>query len=257
MTPSELISWFEGKRGRPLNPDEGLKFGDPNVQSDKVMVAWTATPDVIEGTGRWGANILLVHESPFFPYNPEEGGTSDFLTWRANLRRIALLSEFGISVVRVHGTLDELCVLDSFAELLGLPEPSVLDGLVRVYDVPPSTVGEWVVRAKQRTGMEHVRMAGDPEKVVRRVGLLWGGMGLFVNLSYMEKLVRLGCGLLICGETDAYAMRFALESGCALIETGHEVSEEFGLRKAVDVLREAFPRTEFSFYELGNPWKVV
>jgi len=33
MTPLELTAWFEKRGGRPLNPDEGVRFGDPGVSS--------------------------------------------------------------------------------------------------------------------------------------------------------------------------------------------------------------------------------
>ena len=259
MTPSELIAWFEGKAGKPLNPDEGLRFGDPNANADKVQISWMATAGAIRSAGKSGARLMVVHESVFFPYNvTEQAGPADFLTWRVNAERIRLLSEHGITMIRVHGTLDTICIFDDFARQLGLPEPSHEQGLVKVYDTPPSTVREWVDRVKTSMGMDRVRVAApDLERTVRRVGLPWGGLGLFVNVGYMQELVALGCDLFIAGESDDYGMRFALESGVPMIETSHEISENFGLERAAEMLCEDHPEIKVSFYENNLPWRVL
>jgi len=259
MKVSELIAWFENKAGSSIHPDEGLRFGDPNVDADKVQVSWMASANAIRAAGERGARLMVVHESVFFPYNAtEKGGQSDFLSWRVNTRRVALLSEYGITVVRIHGTLDAVCVFDDFAAALGLPPPSHAEGLVKVYDPPPASVRDWVDRVKHSVGMDRLRVTAENlDRAVRRIGLPWGGLGLFVNVGYMQDLVKWGCDLFIAGETDDYGMRFALESGIPMIETSHEVSENFGLKHAEKMLAEGFPETEILFYENRIPWTIL
>jgi len=105
MKVSKLIVWVENKTGSSIHPDEGIRFGDPNVDADKVQISWMASANAIRAAGERSARLMLVHESVFFPYNAtEKGGQSDFLTWRVNTQRVALLSEYGITVVRIHGT---------------------------------------------------------------------------------------------------------------------------------------------------------
>ncbi len=259
MKVSQLIAWVENKTGDSIHSDEGIRFGDPNVDADKVQVSWMVSANAIRAAGERGARLMLVHESVFFPYDVTgKGGQSDFLTWRVNTRRVALLSEYGITVVRIHGTLDTICIFDDFAAVLGLPQPSRADGFVKVYEAPPASVRDWVDRVKHCVGMDRLRVAAeDLDQEVRRIGLPWGGLGLFVNVGYMQKLVKLGCDLFIAGETDDYGMRFALESGIPMIETSHEVSENFGLKHAAEMLAEDFPDTEILFYENRLPWTVL
>ncbi len=112
----------------------------------------------------------------------------------------------------------------------------------------------WV---KRRVGMDAVRVTvpSGTEKAqtrtVHRVGLPWGGLGLFVNVGYQQALIEQGCDDFIAGESDNYGFRFAQEVGIPMIETSHEVSENPGLQA------EAFPDVAFEFYETPLVWHIV
>ncbi|RLI06915.1 hypothetical protein DRO32_04795, partial [Candidatus Bathyarchaeota archaeon] len=122
-------------------PDEGVRFGDPEAEVRGVLVAWMATVKAIKRAAEEGCNLMVVHEALLLPYSAEGGDWSRFLHWTANRRRLELLAKHGITVIRAHGMLDRLCVLDDFDRALGLPEPAVREGYVRIYDVPETTVG--------------------------------------------------------------------------------------------------------------------
>jgi putative NIF3 family GTP cyclohydrolase 1 type 2 len=97
----------------------------------------------------------------------------------------------------------------------------------------------------------------DPERIVTKIGLGWGGMALFVNISYPMKLIELGAQLIIAGETDNYGFRFVRESGADIIECSHEVSENRGIAKFGDLLREKLPKIKI--VDFCNPciWSGV
>ena len=68
-------------------------------------------------------NLMVVHEGLFYPYEfQRDEDFEKYLTWSVNSTRLRMLSKHNITVFRVHGTLDGLCILDAFAESLGLPE---------------------------------------------------------------------------------------------------------------------------------------
>ena len=79
-----------------------------------------------------------------------------------------------------------------------------------------------------------VSAARGMDQVVHRVGLPWGGLGLFVNVGYQQRLIEQGCDVFIAGESDNYGFRFAAECGIPMIETSHELSENDGLQRFVD-----------------------
>jgi putative NIF3 family GTP cyclohydrolase 1 type 2 len=240
--------------------DEGLHFGDPNAKVRKIMVCWMADNEAIEHAAKIGANLIITHESLFYPYDVVVNGrVPEFMSWKTNASRIEQLARAGISVIRAHGSLDKLCIFDDFASLLQLGTPAVSEpDYVKIYEVSSVTYGQMIERVKQALNLKQLRATnGDRNREVKRVGLPWGGMALFVNVGYMQKLVEHECDLLIAGETDNYGLRFALGAGIDMIETSHEVSENPGLKHFAEMLAQDLPAIEVEFYGNQMPWVYV
>jgi len=241
-----------------LGSEEGFRFGNPYAEVTGILVSWMATTEAIEIAMDAGCNLMIVHEDLFYPYGFQRGENFETcLAWGVNRRRLKMLSEHEITVFRAHGTLDRLCILDGFAEALGLPEPAVRKGYIRIYDVPEVTVEALASNVKERLNLETLRIIGDPYRRIRRVGLPWGGLGLSLNVSFIEELLGHGPQALIAGETDEYAMYYALDTDVTIIETGHSASENIGLRKFVQILKQRYPETKIVFFECKRPWKFI
>jgi putative NIF3 family GTP cyclohydrolase 1 type 2 len=257
-TVREIIEHVEGLAGHPLAREEGVHHGSEDASVRSVAVAWMSTGEAVEAAGEWGADLFISHESLYYPYdasirddNPE--GWED---WRANARRREALESHGMTCLRLHTSMDEITILDDFAGLLGLGEPVARDGNVRVHEVPECTYGELIERVKSSTGMDHVRvtLADRLDRKVRRVGLLWGGLGLFVNVSFQQRVLEHGVDAMVAGESDSYGFRFATEWEVPIIETSHEASENPGVRRFADLLAGAFPDLEVRFHENSCVW---
>lgn len=233
--------------------DEGLLYGDRNAPVKKVMTCWMVTLEGLEKALREGVDTIITHEALYFPPNVHiEGNCTEFMSWPFNRQRIALLAKGNISVLRSHTTLDEICVYDDFAELLELGEPLVDESwLVRVFDGKGIPFGEYLERVKKALGMKYVRASRcDLDRPIKRIGMPWGGLGLSTSARYMEKLVEHQCDLFITGESDNYGMQFMVNSGIEFIETGHEISENPGLRHFAQTVGEDFPAVESLFFEV-------
>src|SRR5688500_16378370 len=128
MTVFDLEENLRALKGS-LRPDEGILFGDGHREVRKIVVCWMPMIAAIEHAGRVGADVLLVHEALFQPY-PLAGREvpKGHLSWPVNVGRIERLSRFKLSVIRLHSTLDELCILDDYAKALGLGAPAVVEG---------------------------------------------------------------------------------------------------------------------------------
>jgi len=266
-TISDIIRFIETRSGHPLNGDEGVQHrpkgamphGGDSVISG-VTVAWMATPDALRFAAEKRHELFIGHESLYYPYdvinakNPPAGWQG----WKVNRQRRELLDAGGLTFLRAHGSLDDICIFDDFAALFDLGAPVHQNGLVKVYEIEPTTVGELVQRAKRVCQMPAVRVAAPEgmDQIVHRVGLPWGGLGLFVNVGYQQALVELGCDVFIAGEADDYGFRFAVEAGIPMIETSHEVSENPGLRHFSQMLADAFPGLNVAFYECPCVWEV-
>jgi putative NIF3 family GTP cyclohydrolase 1 type 2 len=256
----DIIRHIESLAGHRLNKDEGVHHGEAQVEITGATVAWMATPDAIEAAGSRGHQVLICHESLYFPYDVliATQPPADWKSWKVNRQRRDLLDSHRLACLRVHACADEISIFDTFADQLGLGAPAIAEGLVKVYDIPEITLDDLVLHVKRRMGMPAVRVAGRKacKRRVKRVGLPWGGLGLFVNVAYQQKLAELGCDVFIAGESDNYGFRFAEENGIPMIETSHELCENPGLRRFTDVLAQAFPSVAFQFYENDCVWEI-
>jgi len=243
-----------------LNPDEGLQFGNPNQAVTGVQLCWMATVAAIENAARVGANAIIAHESLFYPYPGIRSGVhpSDWMTWDTNRKRIELLSQHHVAAMRFHGTMDRICIHDAFVTALGLGEPAYNDGqFARVFEVPRQPVRRLIARVKSAAGMDHVRITPcDLDREVSRVALPWGGTGLFVNVQFQQQLIELKPEVFIAGESDCYGFIFASDAGIIMIETSHEVSENFGI-KAFEEKMQKDVDVPVVYYENPRAWIVA
>ena len=253
MTARELMSWLD-EREPATGSEEGFKIGDPEAPVSGALVCWMATVPALRQAAAESCNLVICHESLFYP---ESAPLDHERCWRTNRVRMELMSDARITVYRAHGKLDRLCIFDDFASALGLRDACAGEGYSRIFPIPPTSLRDLADRAKRAIGLPSVRVVGDPEGHVARIGLPWGGLGLFVNVRFMQQLVDNGADALIAGETDEYAMRFAEDAGMALIETSHAASENIGLRHFAAMLADAHPGLRVVFHDSGTAWRVV
>jgi putative NIF3 family GTP cyclohydrolase 1 type 2 len=251
------IGAFIQTLGNGLGGDEGFRWGSPDAEVSGVLVAWNGSVPAIERAAAEGCNLMVIHEELTYPYAFRGGDLSACLHWRSNQARLGRLARHGITIFRAHGTLDTYCILDDFRIALGLPEPSVKEGYYRICDIEPTTVRELAERSKAALRMPALRVAGDLDRVVRRVGLPWGGLGLSLNVSFLEGLLAYNPDVLIAGESDEYAMFAMLDADVPLIEMGHAVSENMGLERTAQTLRETFAGLKVVYHEVPCPWTMV
>lgn len=267
MTPKNLQDYlikrrseFAGKFEQQLSElgkEEGIRFGDANVEIKGVLVTWMMTVEAIEEAVKQDCNLIVCHETPFFgenwdaknPVTPE---------WKVNEERKRLLAKYEITVFQSHSTLDEILITDTFAEVLGLPKAIIQEWrLQSIHEIPPTPLHKLADRVKKKTGLKIIRVVGDLNKKVKRIGLAYGGIGLHVNLGFWEQMLKHNPEVVIAGETDEYAMRYAIDNGLCVIETTHPISENPGLEKFCNELKRVFPGVKIVFHRCEIPWKYV
>lgn len=259
----DIIRHIETLTQHPLYRDEGVHHGDADRAAQKAVVCWMASADAIAFAGATGADLLIVHEGLYYPYSAEVYGRTyapGWERWPTNVRRRELLERHRLTLMRAHTSADEICLFDAFAEVLGLGVPTIVRGpYTKAFDVEPQPLRTMIERVKRCLNMPLLRVSAPQglEQIVRRVGLPWGGLGLFVNVAYQQSLIDMNADCFIGGESDSYAFRFAADSGIPFIETGHELSENPGLRRFSELLGQRFPETVFTFYECASIWRIV
>jgi putative NIF3 family GTP cyclohydrolase 1 type 2 len=255
---ADIIAFVEDATGHGLNSDEGVQHGTAQDEVGRVAVCWMASREALARAGQDGTDLVIGHESLYYPYNAfnRDDIGDGWRDWPVNRNRREALDAHELTFARLHGSLDEMCIFDVFADLLGLGEPVEADGLAKFYEIEPCSVADLVERVTGCMGMGPLRVAapGGLSQIVSRIGLPWGGLGLFVNVGYMQRLLDMGCDAFVAGESDSYGFRFAAEGGVPIIETSHEDSENPGLRRFCELLAERFPEIEVDFIEVVRPW---
>jgi putative NIF3 family GTP cyclohydrolase 1 type 2 len=241
----------------PVGGEEGFKYGDPAAEVSGVLVCWMATIAAIEQAVAEGCNLIVCHEDVYFPYAFMDAALEKHLTWRVNRERIGRFARHGLTVYRSHCTLDRRFIVDAFPVALGLGEPAIREGYYLIFDTPPTPVRALAAQARDRLGLDNVRVTGDLDGIVTRLGLPVGGVGLSLNVGFINALLDYGVDGLIAGEMDEYAMRYVVDAGVPMVETGHSASENPGLRRFCDELRAAHPGLRVAFHECDRPWRVV
>ena len=246
-----------------VNPSEDIiTFGPKTSHVNKIVVCWMSDVSALDFAAKEGANLMIVHESPFFPYNVNSvGGAPDHMAWQANHNRIVKMAKNGIHIIRMHMPVDNYCILNEFAAMLGLDKPAVvlrpnmkpLD--ISVFDIESCSFQALIDRVKASMNIPSLRVSnGDLNRIVNRIGIAWGGLGLFVNVAMVQDLIDLGSEAIIVGETDNYGIRFAIDAGVDVIEAGHEVSENPGLKRFAKDLALMLPELPVVFYENETPF---
>ncbi|MFH1613743.1 MAG: Nif3-like dinuclear metal center hexameric protein [Planctomycetota bacterium] len=260
---SDIIRYIENKAGHKLYEDEGIKFGEVRKNTVKgITICWTVSPDAIRWAAERGHNIILCHEALTQPYPSfEKSKQRKYLAWPTNMQRIDLLVKNNITVCRVHFTMDELYIYKAFCEQIGAAKiiaENEESAFAKIYSIEQISYIDLIVRIKKLFKLNGIRATnGSPDKIIKTIGVAWGGLGLFVNVGYMESLIELGdIDVMICGETDNYGMRFCKEIGIDVIETSHEISENDGLRIFTKDLAAEFPTLDIKFFENKTIWSM-
>jgi len=252
MTVKETIKVINRWLGR-FHQEEGLLYGDEKRSITGITVCWMVTEKVIDFSVKKGHNLIISHEDLLFPpdyaFSKKEGVVSK--------RRTSLLKKHKISVIRVHYLADRYCVLDDFGKVLSLGEPVVKNGFHRVYEIKEISLQRFASNIKKHLKLKKVRITGSPLWKVKRIGGLWGGLGLSINASFIDEILRYNVDTVIAGEVDEYTMRAMKDMHIGIVEVGHEVSEETGLKNFANALQEKIGKIPVSYCPNELPYTLI
>ena len=68
-TAKDIIHYTETCSGHIINHDEGIQVGVMDTPINQVTVCWMTTADAISAAGENGSDLLIAHESLYYPYN--------------------------------------------------------------------------------------------------------------------------------------------------------------------------------------------
>lgn len=240
------------REGRVL----GFRFGNPEINVTGVGVAWYLSIEVIQEAIRKGLNLLLIHEPRLFYENSSPWHTTLLPdTNPINLKKKQLLIDNSICVYTAHSNWDlqeQVGNQPTFAKALGFTKEIKRDIAVGVYEIQHMTFSDLIDKVKTAIGLEHMRVQGDRNRLIKTVAVGFGNMGFVVD-AILANHADAG----IFGELGEFSFIAAREANVAIIETTHLVSESIGFHSVVDVMKERVPKMKIEFLEVPFSYEWV
>lgn len=228
----------------------GLQVGDPAWPVARVLVALDVTSRVVAEATEVPDTLILAHHPLLF--RPLTRLTPDSASGKVALAA----ARAGVSVLAAHTNLDVATdgagTSDPVALVLGIgtgrsltiehEEPGIPSegpahgvGFGRVGELPrPLPLVEVARRIREELPAPHLRFAGDPDRLVRRIAVV-GGAGD----SLIPAARAAGADVFVTGDLRHHAVLDALEVGLALIDAGHHATEAAALPAWMERLGEA------------------
>ena len=220
----------------------GLLVGDRQQRAVRAMTCLTITPAVASEAIRERADLIVTHHP--LPFRPLKRLIAAEPTGRILLDLIRA----GIAIHSPHTAFDSAAtgINQQLAEGLGLVEIAPLVALPSLGGslgtgrygrlTQPQTLGQIAARLKQFLKIAGLHMVGQPQQPIERVAVGCGSAGEFLGDA-----IRIGCQLLVTGETRLHTCYDAEARGVALLLCGHYSSERFGVERLAAVLAGQFP----------------
>ena len=196
--------------------NSGFFLGDANTSVNSILLSLDLTPAVIDEAINIGANLIITHHpvtlSPFH----------HILVSDKTGAMIIKLMQNKIHVYSMHTNLDNCTggVNDVLAARTGLANVQILENTpLRLGRISPVSLEELIAVVKKELGTKHLRYVGDLRKVVKKVAVLGGSGG-----DYIENCIGLA-DVFVTADIKYHQAQTAAFYGLCLIDAGHFETE--------------------------------
>ena len=259
MTLSNLLASFERLWPRDSAEDwdrPGLMVGNPSQEINKVLLAVDVTSEVVDQAIQSGCQLLLTHH-PMLLRGVHELGE---LTLKGNLVTKAIKSGLAIFSAHTNADIAQGGVSQSLAQALELRNLAPLDAVSGhgiVGDIEEIKLIEYarkIARAIPATA-QGIRVAGNSEKLISRVGLVAGAGDGFLSMASLAEIDLFITSDLRHHPAQDFIEQSKLSDGPALIDIAHWAAEWVWLDQAAAQLAGIHRDVEFIVSDLRtDPW---
>jgi putative NIF3 family GTP cyclohydrolase 1 type 2 len=256
LTASEAIHRIQ-QRYPAAVPDtvDTIKAGDPATPVTGIVTTFMDTMAVLREANRRGLNLVITHEPTF--YNHRDS-TTFFAEDPVYKEKRAFIEQHHMVVFRLH---DEIHATPPDHIETGLIDAMGWQQYMAPNDIfhatiPPVTLGVLAKQLQEKMHAHTLRVVGDSSLVIHHVAIAPGAAGLETQVAALRPD---NVDLLIAGESAEWeAIEYVHDASTqgrhkALILLGHEISEEPGMEKCAEDLRQVFPGVKVEHIVAGNP----
>jgi putative NIF3 family GTP cyclohydrolase 1 type 2 len=226
-----------------------FKAGNPDGPVTGIATTFMATFDVIKRAVAAGANFVISHEPTFYNHQDATTAFADDSVFRA---KMAFIDANRVAVFRFH---DHWHARRPDGMRVGLLRAMGWPDAPGTVVLPPTTLGALAGEIRRRLATQALRVVGDPNTPVSRVGL---------GLGYGNPPLGANVDAVVTGESQEADsawdnMAYAVDSASTaqpkgLILLGHERSEGFGMDECATWLRTLVTEVPVTFIRAGEPF---
>lgn len=263
MICREMIDIIEKRYPKRYAMDRdnvGLLVGRVGKEVKRIYIALDATDEVIDEVIRWKADMLITHH-PMIYHALKQINDEDFIG-----RRILRLIQNDISYYAMHTNYDVMGMADLAGEVLQMESPEVLEvtsvegedpvieeGIGRVSDLTePMSLGACCEFVKERFLLPNVKVFGDPDMQVHRMGVYPGSGKNAIRVSLSK-----GVDVLVTGDIDHHEGIDAVAQGMAVIDAGHYGVEHIFIADMKGFCESHFPDAVVETARIKYPFRIV
>jgi putative NIF3 family GTP cyclohydrolase 1 type 2 len=262
ITAREVVAQIQKQVGVEWQKEtvDTFKAGNPDTPVTGIAVTMMATMDVLQRASAKGLNFVITHEPTFYAHlDIPEGMPESDPVWA---EKRAFIEKHGMVVWRFHDHWHmrkpdgiEAGMVHSLGwEKFQKPENQYL------FVVPETTVKKLAEEVASKLGSPVVRVVGQPERKVTKVGFSPGAAGFERETHALE---RDDVQVLLVGETREWeTVEYAADAvfqgrNKALIVIGHVPSEQAGMEECTRWLKEFVKVVPVEFVATKEPFWTV
>jgi len=237
-----------------------FKTGNPDAPVTGIACVMMSTLSVLQRAAAAGDNLVITHEPTFYDHN-DSTQTLELEKDPVLAAKQAFIKEHHLIIWRFH---DNWHRRKPDGIQIGMIHELGWDKYRNgqndhFFVLPPTTVGELASTLKHRLGIHALRVVGDPNMPVTRVGLSAGFPGFTAQrrLLQSDQVQALVMGEAHEWETIEYgADAVTAKTGKALIVLGHIPSEEGGMEECARWLKTFVTEVPVQFIKTPEPFWV-
>jgi putative NIF3 family GTP cyclohydrolase 1 type 2 len=258
-TAREIVAEIQKQVGVPWREKtvDTFKSGNPDAPVTGIAVTMMATMDVLERASAKGLNFVITHEPTFYSHEDvPEGMPESDPVWA---EKRAFIEKHGMVVWRFHDHWHMRKpdgIEAGMVHALGW-ERYQNAGNQYLFVLPETTVKKLAEEVAKKLDSPVVRVVGEPEAKVTKVGLSPGFAGFVRETHALESD---DVQVLLVGETREWeTVEYAADAVTqgrkkALIVLGHIPSEQAGMEECTSWLKGFVKDVPVEFVATEEPW---
>jgi putative NIF3 family GTP cyclohydrolase 1 type 2 len=233
-----------------------FKEGNPSQSITGIATTFMATMEVLQKAKDAGLNMIITHEPTYYNHFDE---TTFFANDPVFLKKQKYIRDNKLVVFRFHDHIhrtDPDGIHTGMIKKLGWASYQKYPDKM-IFKLPEQSIRKLATALKQLFKATSIRVVGDPNMVVSKIGMAVGAPG---SKTQIQMLRNNDVEVLIGGETPEWEtveyVRDAQAQGMkkALILTGHANSEEAGMDYCAQWLRGFIKDIPIEFIQANDPF---